>query len=152
MTEVIRPLDNAFANRPAIIVLAQDITETGTISVNVQNPQPGGGTSNSLNINIVNPSPTVTTISPNSASLGGQAFALTVNGTNFVPGATVQWNGANRITTFVSSTQLTAQIPATDIATGGTATVRVVNPAPGGGIRGKQCRIGIGWRFTAKLV
>lgn len=114
-------------------ILAQDITETGTISVNVQNPQPGGGTSNSLNINIVNPSPTVTTISPNSASLGGQAFALTVNGTNFVPGATVQWNGANRITTFVSSTQLTAQIPATDIATGGTATVRVVNPAPGGG-------------------
>ncbi|HMY71664.1 MAG TPA: pre-peptidase C-terminal domain-containing protein, partial [Blastocatellia bacterium] len=114
-------------------LLAQDISETGTISVKVQNPPPNGGMSNSLNINIVNPAPTITTVSPNTASQGGQAFTLTVNGTNFVPGARVQWNGNNRITTFISSTQLTAQIPATDIASGGTFTIRVVNPDPGGG-------------------
>ncbi|MFN0109326.1 MAG: hypothetical protein ACKVZH_10780 [Blastocatellia bacterium] len=116
-----------------VTILAQDIAETGSISVNVQNPAPSGGTSNSLNIDIVNPVPTVTTITPASAAVGGQGFNLTVNGTNFVPGATVQWNGANRVTTFVGSTQLTAQIPAQDIATAGTATVRVANPAPGGG-------------------
>ncbi|MGE0882993.1 MAG: pre-peptidase C-terminal domain-containing protein [Blastocatellales bacterium] len=114
-------------------ILAQDVAETGTISVSVQNPQPVGGISNSLNISIVNPAPTVTTISPTSTAVGGQGFTMTVNGTNFVPGAMVQWNGANRITTFVSSTQLTAQITATDIASSGTATVNVVNPAPGGG-------------------
>ncbi len=114
-------------------LLAQDIVETNTISVNVQNPQPGGGTSNSLNINVVNPAPTITTISPNSAAQNSQAFLLTVNGTNFVPGATVQWNGANRLTTFVSSTQLRAQIPASDLTTVGTPSVTVVNPAPGGG-------------------
>lgn len=114
-------------------ILAQDITETGSVSVSVQNPQPGGGTSNSLIISIVNPAPTVTNINPNSAAVGSQGFTLTVNGTNFVPGASVQWNGANRITTFVSSTQLTAQIPATDVASSGTAEIRVVNPAPGGG-------------------
>ena len=34
----------------------------------------------------------------------------------------------NRTTTFVSSSQLTAAIPATDIATAGTASVTVVNP------------------------
>src|SRR6185295_10089018 len=39
----------------------------------------------------------------------------------------------NRTTTFVSSTQLTAAIPASDIANVGTASVTVVNPAPGGG-------------------
>ncbi|MFN0108882.1 MAG: beta strand repeat-containing protein [Blastocatellia bacterium] len=116
-----------------VTLLAQDIFETGTISVNVQNPSPGGGTSNSLNIEITNPTPTLTTISPTSAAVGGQGFTLTVTGTNFVPGAAVQWNGNNRITTFVSGTQLTAQIPATDIASAGTATIRVVNPAPGGG-------------------
>ncbi|MEK7832564.1 MAG: IPT/TIG domain-containing protein [Acidobacteriota bacterium] len=116
-----------------VTILAQDIAETGSISVNVQNPAPSGGTSNSLNIDIVNPAPTVTTINPASAAVGGQGFNLTVNGTNFVPGATVQWNGANRVTTFGSGTQLTAQIPAQDIASAGTATVRVVNPAPGGG-------------------
>lgn len=116
-----------------VTLLAQDIAETGTISVSVQNPAPSGGVSNSLNIEIVNPVPTVTTITPASAAVGGQGFNLTVNGTNFVPGATIQWNGNNRITTFGSSTQLTAQIPAQDIASAGTATIRVVNPGPGGG-------------------
>ncbi len=116
-----------------VTLLAQDIAETGTISVNVQNPPPSGGTSNSLTIDIVNPVPTVTTTTPASASVGGQGFTMTVNGTNFVPGAAVQWNGNNRITTFISSTQMTAQIPSSDIATAGTATIRVVNPGPGGG-------------------
>jgi hypothetical protein len=114
-------------------LLSQDIAETGTISVSVQNPQPGGGTSNSLNINVVNPTPTITTISPNSAAQNSSAFLLTVNGTNFVPGATVQWNGSNRLTTFISSTQLRAQIPASDLTTAGTPSITVVNPTPGGG-------------------
>lgn len=59
---------------------------------------------------------------------------LTVNGANFVSGAVVQWNGAAQPTTFVSSTELTAQISADDIVVAGTETVTVSNPAPGGGI------------------
>jgi hypothetical protein len=114
-------------------LLAQDIAETDTISVSVQNPQPGGGTSNSLSISVVNPVPAITTISPNSAAQNTQGFLLTVNGTNFVPGATVQWNGVSKQTTFVSSTQLRAQIPASDLTTVGTPSVTVVNPSPGGG-------------------
>jgi len=58
---------------------------------------------------------------------------LTVNGGNFVSTSTVNWNGVARATTFVSPTQLAATIPATDIAVEGTASVTVVNPAPGGG-------------------
>lgn len=114
-------------------VLSQDILETGTLAVTVQNPAPSGGVSGALNLNVVNPAPTLTSINPSSAAVGGQAFTLQVTGTNFVPGATIQWNGNNRITTFVSSTQLTAQIPASELTTAGTVTVRVVNPAPGGG-------------------
>src|SRR5262249_50763164 len=91
-------------------ILAQDITDTGTISITVQNPAPGGGVSNALNLAVVNPAPTLTSLNPSSASVGGQAFTLTVNGTNFVPGAIIQFNGNNRVTTFLSSTQLTTQI------------------------------------------
>ncbi len=112
-------------------ILAQDITETGAISITVRNPD--GGLSNALNLQIVNPVPTLASISPNSAAVGSPGFTLQLTGTNFVPGAVVQWNGANRLTTVVSSTQLTAQIPNTDLMMAGTATVRVVNPAPGGG-------------------
>jgi Domain of unknown function (DUF1929)/Glyoxal oxidase N-terminus/Kelch motif len=110
---------------------ATDIATAGTAQVTVANP--GGGTSNALTftINTGTPAPSLTTLSPNSATAGGPAFTLTVNGSNFVSGSVVQWNGAARSTTFVNGTQLTAAIPASDIATAGTAQVRVVNPGGG---------------------
>src|SRR5207249_1907785 len=82
---------------------------------------------------IDNPIPTIAIINPTSAITGGPAFTLTVNGTNFVSGSTVQWNGSARTTTFGSATQLTAAITAVDIASPGTAAVSVLNPPPGGG-------------------
>jgi hypothetical protein len=39
------------------------------------------------------------TLSPSNATAGGPDFGLTVNGSNFLAGSTVQWNGANRTTT-----------------------------------------------------
>jgi hypothetical protein len=59
---------------------------------------------------------------------------LTVNGSGFVSGATVNWNGSPRTTTFISATQLTAAILVTDIANPRTAIITVTNPLPGGGI------------------
>ena len=73
----------------------------------------------------------LTSLAPSSATAGGSAFTLTVNGTGFVSGANVRWNGATRPTTFVSSTQLTAAIPASDIATAGTPSITVTNPTGG---------------------
>ena len=43
-------------------------------------------------------------------------FTLTVNGTGFVSGAVVKWNGNARTTTFVSKSRLTATILSTDVA------------------------------------
>jgi len=70
---------------------------------------------------------------PDAARPGGAAFTLTVNGTGFVSGAVVKWNGSARGTTFVSGFRLTASISASDIAMPGTASVTVVNPGPAGG-------------------
>jgi hypothetical protein len=72
--------------------------------------------------------PAIHSLSPASAAPGGAAFTLTVNGTSFVSGATVDWNGTALETTFVSATQLTASVPAALIASAGMATVTVVNP------------------------
>src|SRR6266478_1386741 len=81
-----------------------------------------------------NPVPTINQpLLPGTAAPGGNAFTLTVNGTGFVSGSTVNWNGSPRTTTFVSGSQLTAAINAADIAAAETASVTVVNPAPGGG-------------------
>ena len=70
---------------------------------------------------------------PASVAPGGQGFTLTVNGTGFVSGSTLEWNGSPRKTTVLSGSQLSAQVTSTDIASPGTASVTVTNPAPGGG-------------------
>ena len=69
-----------------------------------------------------------TGLNPSSATPGGSAFTLTANGTNFVTGSMVRWNGANRTTTYVSGTQLTAQITKADIAAVSKSSVDVLNP------------------------
>jgi YD repeat-containing protein len=121
-------------------ILASDITATGTAAVTVFNPTPGGGTSGSQTFTITstNPVPTLSSISPTSVSAGGAAFTLTATGTNFAITSVVRWNGSNRTTTYVSATQLQAQITAADIATGGTASVTVFSPTPGGGTSSAQ--------------
>jgi hypothetical protein len=80
-----------------------------------------------------NPSPVLTSISPTGATAGGAGFTLTVNGSSFISGSVVKWGGSNRTTTYVRSTQLTAAISASDIASAGTVQVTVFNPTPGGG-------------------
>jgi hypothetical protein len=110
---------------------------SGTLTVSVANGQEiwlrwtkTGTTSpglalDDISITPIVATPTTSSITPASTSAGGGDFTLTVNGTNFVNGSTVTWNGSSRTTTFVSSSQLTATILAADIATAGTATVGV---------------------------
>jgi hypothetical protein len=78
-----------------------------------------------------NPVPLVNQpLRPSAISPGANAFTLTVTGANFVSGATVNWNGSPRTTTFVSFDKLTASITAEDVAHAGTAVVTVTNPGP----------------------
>ena len=131
-----RPTTFVSSTQLTAAIPASDIATAGTANVTVFNPAPGGGTSNTATFTITNLLPTITTISPSTAVAGSGGFTLTITGTNFVNGAVVRWNGSDRTTTFVSSTQLTAAIPASDVATAGTANVTVFNPTPGGGESG----------------
>jgi uncharacterized protein (TIGR03437 family) len=67
----------------------------------------------------------ISSLSPASATAGGAAFTLTVNGSSFAAGAAVEWAGTSLPTTVVSSTELTASVTAALIATAGTAAVTV---------------------------
>src|SRR5215831_7836764 len=73
---------------------------------------------------------------PSIAAPGGAGFTLTVNGTGFVSSSTVRWNGQGLTTTFVNSRQLKATVTSAEIATAGTATIKVMTPGPGGGSSG----------------
>ena len=72
-------------------------------------------------------------LTPQSTPAGGAAFTITIRGCGFVQGSLIYWNSTARKTTFVSSNEVTANISRQLIAAPGTASITVVNPAPGGG-------------------
>ena len=80
-----------------------------------------------------NIAPTLASVTPPSAVAGSAAITITATGANFVSGSVIDWNGSPLASTFVSATQLTATVPASDLTTSGTAKLTVVTPAPGGG-------------------
>ncbi len=137
---------SAFVNSTQLTaaIPASGIASAGLSAVTVTNPAPGGGTSNAISFTVTSntsPVPTINSLFPSCVPAGEQFInsvnnQLTVTGLNFVASSVVQWNGSDRPTTLDPNSQgmlLTAQIPASDIAAAGTATVTVFNPAPGGG-------------------
>src|SRR2546427_1474363 len=115
---------------------ASDVALAGSAQVTVFDFLPIGETSNTLTFTINQSVPVLAALSPSSATAGGAGFTLTVSGANFVAPAVVRWNGSDRTTTFVSSTELRAAISAGDITTAGTTQITVFTPLPGGGTSG----------------
>lgn len=72
------------------------------------------------------PVPNLTGITPDAVIAGGSGFMLTVSGGYLTSSMTVDWNGSALPTTYDSSTsQLQAQVPASDIASVGTVAITV---------------------------
>jgi len=130
-----RPTTFVSATQLTAAISAADIATAGTPNITVFSPAPGGGTSNALTLTVTPAplAPTITSLSPGNAIAGGQQFTLTVNGANYAANSVVRVNNSDRATTFVNANQLTATIPATDIATQGRVNITVFTPPPGGG-------------------
>jgi plastocyanin len=77
--------------------------------------------------------PGITSINPASKTYGDPAFVLSVTGNGFINGkSTIRFNGNPKSTNFVSSTQLTAIIQASELLSVGTFPVTVFNTGGGG--------------------
>ena len=107
------------------LIHSWDVAQPKVYDVTVDNGSSDGGLSNAVQLTVT-AGPIISGLSPSAAAAGAPEFALTISGSNFVQTDTVQWNGSKLPTTFVSSTQLTVAVPATDTAQAGTATVTVV--------------------------
>jgi uncharacterized protein (TIGR03437 family) len=77
------------------------------------------------------PTPAALALSPSAVPPGAGDFALTIRGRGFRTNSVVRWNGGDRPTTFISGSELRAQIPAADVTTAGAATVSVNTPVSG---------------------
>jgi endonuclease G, mitochondrial len=110
------------------------ITGTGTVKIGVFTPN--GGYSSTINFTI-NPGfngfvPVFRYISPQICTYGRAGFTLMVTGSNFSASSIVKWNDVLLTTTYLSGTQLTAQVTAALVDSIGTANVSVYTPSPGG--------------------
>ena len=113
------------------VASATQITATFTISgtaatgINNVTVTTAGGTSNGGPFTVTPPAPTLTTVSPNSGAQG-TAVSVTLTGTNFVSGTTVN-PGSSGITvsnlTVVSATQITATFTISGTAATGASSV-----------------------------
>lgn len=77
--------------------------------------------------------PTLAALSPTSTLAGNTAFTLTLTGTNFLNTSTINWGSTTLPATFVSATQLTANVPAANVSATTTVLVSVINPGTSGG-------------------
>lgn len=97
---------------------------TGTWQIPMSNAGPGNSGTFALDRQGPTP-PSITSLDPSSIAAGGPAFILTVNGTNLTSNTILQWNGEDRSTKWISSSQVIASIQSQDIAVGGTAQITV---------------------------
>lgn len=129
-------------NELTTLVNPNDIPASGTVTITVFTPAPGGGTSNSVTLTVnatASPVPQISTITPSSVLAGGSA-QIKIIGTNFIVGSIATVNGSNRSTTFNSSTELALTLSPSDLVAAGQLNIAVLNPPaqgvtpPGGGI------------------
>jgi len=116
---------------PTEITCTVPVLSAGAKAIVVTNPGSGAGTVTAAAALTVTAATITTPIIPATGShLGGTS--ITINGTNFKPGATVTVGG-NPATAvvFVNSTQLTATVPA---GAAGAVAVAVTNPGTGGSV------------------
>ncbi|MGA9983047.1 MAG: IPT/TIG domain-containing protein, partial [Acidobacteriaceae bacterium] len=111
---------NGLYTAPASVPTPNTVTITAT--ANGQPNYPPG----TLTLSVLNPIPVLSNVAPTNITEGNPT--ISVNGSQFVYGAQVLWNGAAVPTTFVSSTELAAAVPA---PTPGNYPLLVNNPNPG---------------------
>jgi urease gamma subunit len=109
---------------------------TGARNVVVTHAAPGGGIATLTGaFSVVNPTPTITGISPTGGERGS-VLSVTITGSQFISGVTTVSFGADVTVSSVvvrSPAEIQANITVSPTASLGARTVTVTNPAPGGG-------------------
>jgi large repetitive protein len=119
------PLTATLVNNTLVTTVpANLLTAPGQVAVQVINP--GGAVSNTVLFTVLGP--VLTSISPNAMPVGSPGFQLVANGGSFISGSQILFNGTALTTAFLSSTFVSATVPANLIASTGQFDVKVQNP------------------------
>lgn len=114
--------------RLRVVLGPNDLSTARRYDVAVLNPSPGGGLSPSRPFDVVAGVPALIGLPSEGGTASQGGFSIVVDGASFIKGSAVQWNGADRPTSFRTPTRLVATISATDAASPGVARITVRNP------------------------
>jgi photosystem II stability/assembly factor-like uncharacterized protein len=139
------PLVTTFVSstRVTALVPASLLTTAGLVNISVASANSGNGVSSPITFIVEknNPVPTISNINPSSIIEGSPTFTITVNGSQFDSSSTIKWGDQTLTTTFVNSTQLTAEVPESYLTNANVFDVTVYNPPLGGGNSNKKAFI-----------
>jgi trimeric autotransporter adhesin len=121
------PVSTQNATDIIVSIPSSFFTSAGSIQIVVSNPGSPVVQSNSVTLTVATPTASFS-ISPNSVAAGSPDTQITVSGSGFFTDSVVQWNTTGLNTTYVSSNQLTAVIPASLISGFAQASIQVSTP------------------------
>lgn len=143
---------------PSVYVSSSELTATisasllqtsGSHVVTVFSPGPGGGTTTGLTVTVVPstgnaPEPVVDSVSPRVLPVATTDAQITVTGSDFVPATSVVIGGQGLSTTYVSSTELRASIPASYLSSAVVLMIGAYTPPIGGGFARRSRELSVG--------
>ncbi len=113
------------------VIPAANLTTAGTFSVTVRNTTTNA-VSNSITFTVTAAGPAISAVSPSSVLAGSAGFTLRVSGSGYVSGSVVNWDGTPLTTSYLNTSQLSVDVPASVIASSKTVSVTVTTPGTGG--------------------
>ncbi|HEY9229935.1 MAG TPA: IPT/TIG domain-containing protein, partial [Gemmatimonadaceae bacterium] len=114
-------------------IAASDVAASGSASITVTNPSPGGGTSAAASLRIVERPPRITAFGPPVTLVAGSgARTVTITGTAFNASSTVRVDGQAHQAQFVSTTAMSLPLSASEVASPRSIAIQVVNPGESG--------------------
>lgn len=130
-----KPLNAIFMDNSHIkaTISKEMLSYAGVFPVTVSNPQPEGGTSNSVDFTIINPIPSITAIDPAETIAETESLTLEIYGFGFFSDTEVYLEEVKKAVTYINNTKLQVGLTLKDLETPGSYEILASNSPPGGG-------------------
>jgi len=130
-----QPLATMFIDNSQIqaTIPAEMLSDAGIFSINVINPQPEGGTSNSIDFTVINPIPSIAALEPAAEMAGAESLTLDIHGAGFFNDTGVYFGGVEKPAYYITGTELQTVLASEELKAPGQYEVMAYNSPPGGG-------------------